>query len=285
VVGGATGGAFEVLDEHNLWFELRERRAAAERSPVRRALLRLEQRVMAQEERRAWRRVHASLFVSEREAAIARARGAHHVHVVPNGVDLDWFRPSDGPAGVDRLVFVGLLSYGPNRDAVEYFVDHVLPLLARRRPAVTLDVIGRDAPESLLQRAGPHVRFLGAVDDIRPHLASAAAVVAPIRYGSGTRIKILEAMGAARPVIATTAAAEGLEVRDGEHLLLADTPLAFAGAVAAVLEDHALAEQLAARARLLVERRYSWHAIGRSLVDRYEEWVEPQGLVAASGPS
>lgn len=270
---GGVNGALQVLDEHNLWAELIARRRRLRRSPLKRALLALEGRAVAAEERRLWAHADATLFTSGREAAIASVLGARNPVVVPNGVDLDRFAPPVEAGESSGLLFIGLLSYDPNRDAIEYFADQVLPRLDRRRPGITVTLIGRDPPAGLLRRLGPRVRYLGAVPDVRPHLARAAVVLAPLRYGSGTRLKVLESLAAARPVVATSCAVEGLDVAHLEHLLIADTPDAFAEAILRVLDDKALAQRLGGAGRTLVEQRYSWRRITDDLAVMYERLV------------
>jgi glycosyltransferase involved in cell wall biosynthesis len=123
--------------------------------------------------------------------------------------------------------------------------------------------VGREAEDvSRILRGRPGIVLTGYVDDVRPWLARAQAVVVPLRAGGGTRLKILEAMAMARPVVSTTMGSEGLDVTDGEHLLVADSPDAFATAVIRLLERRDVAEQLANRGRRLVAERYDWHAIG-----------------------
>jgi glycosyltransferase involved in cell wall biosynthesis len=108
---------------------------------------------------------------------------------------------------------------------------------------------------------------MGDVPDVRPHLADAAVVMVPLRVGGGTRIKILEALAAARPVVSTTVGAEGLGLRDGEHLLIADQPEAFARAVARLLGDASLRRGLAEAGRRVVVERFAWSSLGRRFAD------------------
>jgi glycosyltransferase involved in cell wall biosynthesis len=200
---------------------------------------------------------------------------------VPNGVDIDFFRPAAIDSSPGTLLFNGVLDYHPNRDAVEYLLTQVLPRIRERRPDVRLKVVGRGAPAELerLRRAGLEVT--GEVPDLRPHLQEAAVVLVPIRMGGGTRLKVLEGLAMARPMVSTSIGCEGIDVRDGEHLLIADTADAFADQVDRILGDPALAARLGHAGRTLVEDRYSWDRAGDRLEDLYRSVVPAAAAAAA----
>lgn len=266
-----------VLDAHNIWSELTSRRAALDRSVPRRVLRRLLARRQRATERRAWAAADLCLAVSEREGALLRAEGARAVAVVPNGVALD-----AGPAPVPALatepptlVFVGLLAYGPNRDAVAHLVRDILPLVQARRPRVRVRIVGDGATDELLRLAGPSVEFTGRLDDVRPVVRSADVVVVPLRIGSGTRLKILEGMALGRPVVSTTIGAEGIELVDGRDALIADGAAPVASAILRLLDDPALAARIGAAGRTLVERAYGWDPVGARLAAAYDALLSP----------
>ena len=205
----------------------------------------------------AWGRVAAvtlptaSLVVTAApaDAAAVAARHGREVGVLPNAVAVPpavEAPPADGP-----VVLVGNLTYGPNVDGAVWLVQEVLPRLA---PDARVLLVGPAAP-AVRALAGSRVEVTGAVEDTAPHLAAASVVAVPVRHGSGTRIKVLEAMAAGRPVVSTRAGAAGLLVVDGEHLQLADSPEAFAAALARARDAAAVAPMLAA-ARALVGRTY-----------------------------
>jgi polysaccharide biosynthesis protein PslH len=223
-------------------------------------------------------------------AALDRvARRRLRAVVVPNGVDTAYFQSSSSvSAKPDTLVFTGLMAHAPNADGVRYFCAEVLPLIWQRRPSVRLLVVGADpTPDvrALDQGATGRVRVLGAVPDMRPYLAESSVAVVPLRSGSGTRLKILEALAMERPVVSTTIGVEGLEVVDEQHLLIADQPAAFAAAVLRLLEDRGLAKGLAAQGRALVERRYRWDAIGRGWQQHLHDLARRLPSVLAMAPT
>ena len=269
-------GPLFVLDEHNIEYELGRQTADAGASPVRRAYSVVEWRKVRDEERRTWSQLDGCTLTSERDrdillADVPKTRTA----VVPNGVDVEHFRPLDTPAPASgKLLFFGAIDYHPNTEGLLYFLDEVFPLLRTRNPRVTLSVVGRRPPPEILARRAPHVEITGAVDDVRPHIASAAVVVVPLRLGSGTRLKILEAMAMGRPVVSTTLGAEGLAVAPDRHLLIADDAKTFDAQVRRLLDDPVLAARLGAAGRRLVTERYGWQSSVQRLSTFYGELLD-----------
>lgn len=260
--------------------EHRHHSALAARRPAgpRRLLEALDLARLRRFERRAMAGVDAAVCCSDEDARLLRSLNpSSPVAVVANGVDPDHFRALAEAEGPPTLVFIGTLDYPPNVDAVEHFFHAIYPHLRRLVAEVRVRIVGRNPlPEVLGWGSLPGVTVIGSVPDVRPHLADASAVVVPLRVGGGTRIKILEALAAARPVVSTSVGAEGLGLIDGEHLLLADDPEAFAGAAARLLGDGALRRRLAEAGRRLVLERYAWSSLGRRFADVCER-------VAATG--
>lgn len=225
-------------------------------------------------------RLAGCTVVSERERdnVLHLEPGYGHCAVVPNGVDLARYAGDDAAPVTDGLVFTGALTYSANYDAMAYFLAQVWPLIRAQRPAARLAITGRTEGVDLAGLAlDDHVQLTGYVADIRPVLTGSRACVVPLRQGGGTRLKILEAMALGTPVVSTHKGAEGLAVRDGEHLLLADTPEDLAAAVLRVMADEPLAHSLAQGARRLVHERYGWEAIGTGLADFLEQTVAGWG--------
>lgn len=193
--------------------------------------------------------------------ALARRHSLRRVDVVPNAVHLP---PSTTPipAGAGML-FVGNLTYPPNVEAATTLVDEVLPRVRERRPDATADLVGPAIPGTLERlRREPGVRLAGFVPDLAPWYASATVVVAPLRHGGGTRIKVLEAFAYRRPVVTTSVGVAGLDVVDGEHVLVGETADELAGAVLALLDDPGRAAALAERAWQLLAHRYVPPVVG-----------------------
>lgn len=248
-----------VLDEHNIESEVLARIAAAEQQSVRRGFNRYETWRYHPYEQRIWRRVQGVSTTSVRDAgAVVRASPETLTRVVPNGVDTSEFAPA-AVDNIDVIVFTGLLGYRPNFDGVRWFVHEVLPLVRESRPEARLLVVGSASREVIEPLRAPGAEFLGWVPDVRPHLSTASVVVVPLLAGGGTRLKVLEALSCGRAVVSTSLGVEGIDVVDGEELLIRDSPADFASAVVTLLEDLALRRRLGDRARALALGRYSWN--------------------------
>jgi glycosyltransferase involved in cell wall biosynthesis len=264
-----------VCVHHNVESVLLARRSSAERSRVRRAYLAYQARRMAELERWACRRAALNVVVSDRdgETLAARAPGARFL-TVPNGVDTEFFRPAAEGAEAGILLLGGV-EWFPNRDGLAYFCERVLPLV-RSASEASVRCVGRARAEDreyFRRRYG--VELTGYVPDVRPYLRDAACVVVPLRVGGGTRLKILDAWAMGKAVVSTSVGCEGLEVRPGENILVADTPEAFADAVLSLLRDRELRRRLGRGGRATVEARYAWDAVGRAMTEAYV------GLLAA----
>ena len=217
---------------------------------------------------RLLRNFDACTVVSEREQAQVRRFAPHGmpIAVIPNGADVDGCRGPWGEPKPDMLIYAGALTYDANLDAVVYFLSTILPLLRKSRPNVQLRVTGKaDAAQRDLLSAFDGVEFTGYVPDIRPVVARAWAEVVPLRKGGGTRLKVLEALALGTPVVSTSKGVEGLNLEDGQHILIGDTPGAFAAATIRLLSQPDLRARLSAAGRDVVRAHYDWRTIGQQL--------------------
>ncbi|HWN42154.1 MAG TPA: glycosyltransferase [Thermoanaerobaculia bacterium] len=184
--------------------------------------------------------------------------GARKIRVVPNAVDLEEYRPPAGPRG-RWLLFVGNFDHLPNLDALDFLLGDLWPRIRQRVPDAELLVVGARAGESVRRYDGRDgVSVVGAVPATRPYYQQCRALVAPIRAGSGTRLKILEALACGAPVATTTIGAEGIDGSPGEHFLIADTPEEMIEAVCRLLTDDELCDRLERAGRHLAESLYGW---------------------------
>lgn len=221
---------------------------------------------------------------SERERKKLLARCPHaKIQVIPNGVDTNFYTAEkiDEAArrnghGVTRptILFVGSMDYHANIDAVTWFCRTAWPEIAAQHPDLHFTIVGRDPAPAVRALACDRVRITGTVDDVRAFYASAVATIVPLRSGSGTRLKILEAMAAGIPVISTRMGAEGIEAEDNVHLLLADSGPEIAAAVERVVSSVETRTRLAQSARDLVCSVYDWSVIGKQLCALHEELAE-----------
>ncbi len=275
-----------VLFQHNV--EARIWRRHAETSTgIRRWFFEHEHRKMQKAEAALSHRFDGVIAVSESDADEMRNDyGLPRVGVVETGVDTEFFRPN--PLSVRtpaEIMFLGSMDWMPNADGVLWFAREVLPLVRRRIPAVRFTIVGRSPTDAVRALAGPGVEVTGTVPDVRPFLARAAMMVVPLRIGGGTRIKLFEAMAAEVPCVSTTIGAEGLPVVDGAHLVLADSPAAFAQRVIEMLEQPEQARAMGRRAADLVRSRFDWSRIAEQFLDECARVVEPRGLAHGRGPS
>jgi len=251
-----------ILFTHNVEAQIWERHAKIAASPLMKAASWLESRALAGAERRYVELADHVLAVSENDRAFfLQYVDPSRVSVIPTGVDTEYFQPSPDPEQPDTMAFTGTMDWMPNEDGVAYFTGKILPLIRQDAPNAAFWVVGRRPPRRIQALASANIVVTGAVDDIRPYLGKAAVCVVPLRSGSGTRIKIFEAMAMGKAVVSTTMGAEGLPVHHGENIILADDPADFARQVVQLLRDPQRRAQLGQAARQLVEEHYGWPSV------------------------
>ena len=261
-----------LLNAHNVDSVLIERLAAVEQRSWRRPLLRWQARKVRVAERRTYPAFDGCLAMSEVDRVhVERLAAGKPVWTIPNGVDLEWFEPAQTTPEAGLMVFSGAMDWLPNVDAVEFFAREILPAVRTRLPAARLLVVGRNPAPALRARLdGAGVEFTGTVDDVRPHLARGSLFVVPLRVGSGTRLKILEAWAMGKAVLSTSLGAEGLPAHDGQNIVLADEPGHFAERAVTLLQQPGAARHLGGAGRQVVEETFSWKRIGDRLLEAYE---------------
>ncbi len=258
----------KLLDEHNVEGDLARALAHTVKGPSRWSK-RFSAAWVAHYEKKLLRRVQGVTAVTRADADRMKALVPRlNVSVVENGVDVNEYSETmEAPRSPgDSLLYVGLMSYPANAEAVEWFAEEILPLVCRRYPETVFTIAGKEPPPAV--RAldnGTTVRVLGYVEDLRPLHRGSAVMVVPLLTGGGSRLKILEAFAAGTPVISTSKGAEGLEVEDGRHLLIADLPGDFAAAISRLRQDERLYQRLRAEARKLVEEKYDWPVLAAKL--------------------
>jgi glycosyltransferase involved in cell wall biosynthesis len=260
-----------VLFQHNVEARIWERLAAENSNPLVRLLFRDQVARMREAEKALSAQCRGVIAVSPEDAADFRKDyGLENVlGDVPTGVDTAFFAPPVPRTPEPGLIgFLGSMDWMPNIECIHHFVRDIFPGILARHPGARFLVIGRDPAPSLQRLAAEDQRIIltGTVDDVRPCLDRCEVLVVPLRSGGGTRIKIFEAMAQGVPVVSTTIGAEGLPVRDGETILLADDPSAFAKAVGDLLESPVLREHLSGQARHLLVRDHSWTAVAETFI-------------------
>ncbi len=257
----------KVLFTHNVEATIWRRHYEVATNPIWKAISWQEWRKMEAAEQRYLRLADRVLTVSETDRdAFASFLEPEKLAVIPTGVDVDYFQPVPVGEIANSLVFIGSMDWLPNEDAIFYFVDEILPLIKQKCPQVSLEVVGRN-PSRKLQALAEQEKSMGLtgwVEDIRPFVARGSVCIVPLRIGGGTRLKIFEAMAMSKAVVSTSVGAEGLPVRAGENILLADTPNDFANCVLSLLRDPNQRKRLATSARTLVREKFSWPGVAEN---------------------
>ena len=192
------------------------------------------------------------------------------IEIIPNGVDITHYQPdftSEAPA---HLIYIGSMDWYPNEDAVAFFADEALPQIQEKVPDVQFSIVGGNPSarvKRLAEREG--IVVTGRVPEIKPYFAEATVFVVPLRIGSGTRLKILEALAMGKAIVSTSVGAEGLDLKDGEEIFIADEPIAFADTVIRLLTDPTLRRRIGKNGRARVEQDYDWRSIGEKLHNLY----------------
>lgn len=256
-----------VLDNHNVEHLILARYSAFERNPVKRLYAALEARRLRSMERKACKRATVSLCCSEADRRhFQQLRPEGDFRVVPNCIDVGRYSPTrcEEPRTV---LYQGGMDWFPNRDAVEFFVESMLPQLREAVPDLKFVIAGRNPSAEFRARLSmlPGVVVTGTVPDMRPVIDRAMVCVVPLRIGSGTRLKILEAAAMGKAIVSTSIGAEGLEFVDGREIMLADTPEEFISATTRLLLNPDLRIQMGRAARVRVEQAYSFSALRQSL--------------------
>jgi len=270
-----------VVDWHNIESELMWRYAENTSNWAKKTAARRTAKLIERAEDRILKMCGTHTVTSERERQKLLARCPEaNIHVIPNGVDTNAYtakKIAESGSGTGQansnptILFIGSMDYHANIDAATWFSRQVWPEISRAHPELVFTIIGRNPSPEVRRLASDRIRVTGTVDDIRPFFASAAAVIVPIRYGSGTRYKILEAMAAGVPVVSTRLGAEGIEAKDCVHFLLADNGTEFAAAVSRLLTSPDTRSGFSKAARALMSRIYDWPIIGTRLYGIHSE--------------
>jgi glycosyltransferase involved in cell wall biosynthesis len=248
-----------LLNCHNVEHVIFERYSQVEKDVFRKLYAFAEARLVRRAERRSADIAVGAMVCSEVDRQLlCKILGNVPLVVVPNTIDTDLYCPHENIGMPPVIVFQGGMDWYPNRDAVEFFIKRILSRIRSEFPTVKFLVVGRNPPAEFVSKFTKElfVEFTGTVVDTRPYLSSATIAVVPLRLGSGTRIKILEACAAGVPVVSTRIGAEGLDLEKDKEIILADGPDEFADAVRILLRDHAQRNAIASRAREAIVSRY-----------------------------
>jgi glycosyltransferase involved in cell wall biosynthesis len=263
----------KVLDLHNALWMLYKRLATttARHSPMKYILAR-DWPLLKRYEGELCRQFDAVTAVTEEDRDLLIEAGARDdITVIPIAIDTDEQAQINRRPSGPHIVHIGTMYWPPNIDGINWFLDHVYPLVKQQVPEVRCTLIGARPPASIVQRGhdDPSLTVTGYVDDPMPFLEDASMMMVPLLAGGGMRVKILNALSQGLPMVSTTVGCEGIRVRDGHDILIADTPEAFAAATIRLLNDATLNTQITSAGRQTAEQFYDYRQACRPLDEIY----------------
>lgn len=263
--------AIKILDAHNVEHLIYYHQWQYTNSKLRKFFYKREYKKLFHDEISACKNQDALLVTSQNDAStFDKFIPEIPKYLIPNGVDTEYFHPTEENHEQYSLVFTGALSYIPNSDGAIYFIEQILPHIQKIYPDIKIYIVGKNPPNNLLEKSSKNVIITGYVEDVRPYVWKSAIFVVPLRMGSGTRLKILEALAMKKPVVTTSVGAEGLDVINGETVLIADDPKDFAEKVINLIKDNQLQQKLVSNGYELAKNVYDWIVIGEKLNEVYK---------------
>ena len=269
-------GIAAVLDHHNIESHMLLRRAQNETNPLKKWYFNQEGKRLYKVEENFCSKYKLNITCSKIDRD--RLRGIapeSRVEEVANGVDIDYFKPDNSVQQERSLIFIGTLSWYPNIEAVRFIANELWPVLTKEIPGICFDIIGANPPQDIIELSekDKNFRVHGFVDDIHPFFNKAAVYVCPINDGGGTKLKILDALSMGKAVVAHPIACEGICVTEGEDVLFADNVDRYVEQIKSLIDDEHLRHKLGTAARHLIEKNYSYDAIGKQLSDLYQTCI------------
>jgi len=264
-----------VLTFHNVASHQYDRIANIILTPLKRARTWLYSRML-----RRWEPYYAEHFdrciavSTDDRNLLLSANPRLKVAVIPNGIDTRRYQRLPMEEIHPTLLMVGSMSYLPNVDGAIWFCHEILPIIKKALNNIQILIVGSSPSPEVTRLDGNAVCVIGQVDDVIPYYKQSAISIVPLRAGGGTRLKVLEAMALGRPIVSTTIGCEGLDVVDGEHLLIADHPEQFAEKIVQLLTKTDLYRHITQNARQLVEEKYDWKIISEKLLGVYSELAQ-----------
>ena len=264
----AKSKAVVVMRSHNVEFAIWERITAHTRSTLKRRYLHYLTQKLRRFEIEQLKNYDLLAPVSEYDLQVFKALGYTGYHLVaPIGLDMEaYVVKALEKSETTKLGFIGSLDWMPNQEGLQWFLEKVWPLLRGRFPKLGFDIAGRNAPEGFLREKIPGVQFLGEVPNAADFVAAHSIALAPLRSGSGLKVKVLEAMALGRVVLGTSIALEGIPAQDRREVLLANTPEDFVRQVSFLLEKPELAAQLGTAARDLIQSAFDYRDVARKMI-------------------
>ena len=263
--------AVKIIDCHNVEYD-NFKRMAKVKNPFRKLFYHLESYKFYREETKVCAQQDGLLVTSERDISIFNETVPDvPKYLIPNGVDTNYFQPFKTQPEPNSMVFVGMMKYVPNYEGISWFLDEIFPKILEKVPDATITIVGKNPPKSISDRANKNIIVTGFVEDTRPYVEKSAVYVVPLRMGGGTRLKIMESLAVKKPIVTTSIGCEGIDVVNGESLLIADKPGEFAARVIELFADPERVAELTEKGYELVKNKYRWESIGIQMEQAYKE--------------
>ncbi|MCP4706397.1 MAG: glycosyltransferase [candidate division Zixibacteria bacterium] len=249
-----------IIVAHNIEASIWRRYQENETNIFKKIYISIQRKKIEEFERSCFNWANGATAVSATEADEIASYGASYIPaVIDNGVDTEYFSSGESEINANHLVMTGAMDWRPNQDAAIYFTEEILPIIKKTKPDCTVSFVGRNPSKHVLDLAqNESVAVSGTVDDVRPYISNANVFIVPLRIGGGSRLKILEAFSMNKAVVSTSVGAEGLNVTNGENILLADSPRQFAQAIIDCIDNNELNTKLSNNGKKLVESKYRW---------------------------
>jgi len=264
--------AVKVLNHHNIESDMMFRRARKEKNIIKKLLFYKEAYQLTKYENKYCPVYDFNIMVSDTDNEKLKKRNRQiKTHVITNGVDCEYFKHHFRNANSKGLIFTGQLDWYPNLDAVLFFCKEVWPILKTRFDGLTFTIIGKNPPVELVSyiKTEQNIILKGFVPDIRGYIREAKVFICPIRDGGGTRLKILDALAQGIPTVSTSIGCEGIGLYNGNEILIANNKEDFVREICLLLSDISLCEKLSRNGRNLIEKKYSFHSLGKEINDLY----------------
>jgi len=269
-------GIVSVLDHHNVESHMMLRRSSKENNIIKKIYFYQEGVRLRTYEKKICPAFKINITCSSLDSELlSQVTGNINIRVIPNGVDLNYFDPATNGDGMKRLVFVGMLNWYPNEQAVKFIAHELWPLIKQEIPDLSIDIIGPCPPTSITEVAKEDDGFnvYGYIDDVRPYIERAAIYICPIKDGGGTKLKILDALAMKKAIIADPIACEGIEVTNNVNVLFASTPKEYMAKIKKVISNEEMRITLGVNGRILAKEKYSFESIGKLLAGVYDECI------------
>jgi len=266
--------AVKIVDEHNIEYNNFKRMWETLRAPARKLFYLREYKKTFVEEVGTCKEMDG-IFVTSLADKLLIEKDVPDgpKYIVPNGVDTEYFVPFETKPDPYSIIFTGRMDYAPNWDAMTYFLDEIFPLVKKEIPQAKIYIVGNNPPDALKDRASDDVIVTGFVDDVREYAARASLYVVPLRMGGGTRLKILEGLAMRKPLVTTSIGCEGIDVRDGVEVAIADEPNLFAQKVVDLLRDTKKASALGYGGYKLIKTKYDWESVALRMNEAIQDLV------------